>query len=169
MTHRFGAAFGCLGVVLLAGCDQADGHHASPGSDSDPQRTVALAAAHREQQTVTGTFLVATYRPDAGDIAQTNTGHRCTRGHTLEVRLLWKDDANFDHGGIVGGPPDGPHKALLLTVNVPSGDICLIGASYADDDPEPGEIYLYGPRKDLVGPAESAASLPVSGVTGPAR
>jgi hypothetical protein len=41
--------------------------------------------------------------------------------------------------------------------------------SYADDDPEPGEIYLFGPRKDLVGPAKSAASLPVSGVTGPTR
>jgi hypothetical protein len=113
---------------------------------------------------VTGTFLVATYRPDSGDVAQTNTGHRCLRGHTLFVRLLWRD-ANFTHGGIVGGPPDGPHKALLLTVNVPSGDICLVGASYVDDDPRPGEIYLYGPRKDLVGP--SGKSFPVSPVTAP--
>jgi hypothetical protein len=152
-------AVSCLGSALLAGCGQADGH-ASAGSSSDPQRAVALAAAHREQKTVTGTFLVATYRPDAGYIAQTNTGHRCTRGHTLEVRLLWKDDASFTHGGVVGAPPDGPHKALLLTVNVPSGDICVVGASYADDDPRPGEIYLYGPRQDLV--PSSTASFSVS-------
>lgn len=164
VTGRSAAAAGCLGVALLAGCGQANGH-ASPDSTSDPQRAVALAAAHTEQQTVTGTFLVATYRPAAGEIAQTNTGHRCTRGHTLLVRLLWKDDASFTHGGVIGAPPDGPHKALLLTVNVPSGDICLVGASYADDDPRPGEIYLYGPRKDLVPP--TGASFPVSPVTAP--
>jgi hypothetical protein len=117
---------------------------------SDPERAIALKAAHAQQQKVTGTFLVATYRPDAGEIAASNTGHLCTRGHTLLVRLLWKDDANFDHGGVPGGPPDGPHKAALLTVNVPSGDTCLVGASYAHDDPGPGEIYLYGPRQDLV-------------------
>lgn len=141
-----------FGLVLLLGVGAwaARAHHGSPEPPSDPDAALAWDAAHREQQKITGTFLVATYRPDAGTIAASNTGHRCTRGHTLMVRLLWKDDASFTHGGDPGGPPDGPHQALLLTVNVPSGDICLVGASYAHDDPQPGEIYLYGPRKDLV-------------------
>jgi hypothetical protein len=140
-----------IAVALGVGVWAARAHQGSPKPPSDPVAAVAWEAAHREQQQVTGTFLVATYRPDAGAIAASNTGHRCIRGHTLMVRLLWKDDASFTHGGVAGGePPDGPRKALLLTVNLPSGQICLVGASYAHDDPRPGEIYLYGPRQDLV-------------------
>jgi hypothetical protein len=150
VSRRLVAAAGCIVLVLLGGCGTGGGHDAPTGSPLDPERAVALKAAHREQQTITGTFLVATYQPDAGEIASSNTGHPCTPGHTLLIRLLWKDDASFVHGGTVGGPPDGRHKALLLTVNVPSGEICLVGASYAHDDPKPGEIYLYGSRKDLV-------------------
>lgn len=150
MSRRRVAAAGCA-AALLAGC----GHSVAagnPAQGSDEERAIALRAAHEEEKKVTGTFLVATYRPDAGAIAQSNTGHRCTAGHTLLVRLVWNKDASFDHGGAVGAPPDGPRKALELTVNVPSGQVCLIGASYSHVKPQPGEIYLYGPGRDLVTP-----------------
>jgi hypothetical protein len=150
VTRRLLVAGWCTVVALLGGCGHGGTGDKTTAPKSDPERAIALAAAHSRQQTVHGTFLVATYQPDAGAIAPTNTGHRCRRGHTLLVRLLWKDDASFVHGASTGDPPDGPHKALLLTVNVPSGEICLVGASYAHDDPKQGEIYLYGPRKDLV-------------------
>jgi hypothetical protein len=150
VSRRGVAAAGCA-AALLTGC-----HHSVAGSgaarSSDQERGIAQRVAHEQQEKVTGTFLVATYRPDAGDIAQSNTGHRCTAGHTLLVRLVWNKDAGFDHGGVVGAPPDGPRKALELTVNVPSGQVCLMGASYSHVRPRPGEIYLYGPRRDLVTP-----------------
>jgi hypothetical protein len=124
--------------------------HARTQRSPATENAGALKAAHQVQETVSGTFLVATYRPNAGEKGQSNTGHACTSGATVLVRLLWKDDANFDHLGSVGSPPDGPHKALLVTADAVTGVPCLISASYAHDDPQPGEIYLYGPRKDLV-------------------
>jgi hypothetical protein len=44
------------------------------------------------------------------------------------------------------------HQALIVTADATSGVPCQIGASYgsAAADPRPGELYLYGPRKDLV-------------------
>jgi hypothetical protein len=68
----------------------------------------------------------------------------------VEVRLVWKDDASFSHGGVPGGPPDGPRQALIVTADAVTGVPCLVGASYRDVKPRPGELYLYGPRKDLV-------------------
>ena len=136
-----------LAVVAGVSGRSAFGHH---GSTSDPERAAALTAAHQVQQGVHGTFLVATYRPDAGQQGQSNTGHDCTSGRTVLVRLVWKADANFVHGGADGAPPDGPRKALIVTADATTGTPCLVGASYADDDPRPGELYLYGPRKDLV-------------------
>jgi hypothetical protein len=117
---------------------------------ADTERAAAMKAAHSVQRTVTGTFLVATYRPDAGQHGPSNTGHPCTSGATVLVRLLWKDDASFDHGASAGR--DGHRKALLVTADAATGVPCLIGASYADDNLQPGEIYLYGPRRDLVSP-----------------
>lgn len=150
MTRRVALAIGACLVAVLVGVGgwAAFGHHRSA---SDPEHDAALEAAHQVQKTVTGTFLVATYRPDAGQRGQSNTGHRCTRGHTVLVRLVWKDDASFDHGGVPGAPPDGPRKALIVTADATTGTPCLIGASYSHVRPRPGEIYLYGPRKDLVG------------------
>jgi hypothetical protein len=124
--------------------------HARTHRSADTERAAALKAAHTVQRTITGTFLVATYRPDAGQRGPSNTGHPCTSGATVLVRLLWKNDASFDHGASAG--PDGPRKALLVTADAVTGVPCLIGASYAHDDPQPGEIYLYGPRRDLVSP-----------------
>lgn len=116
----------------------------------DAERAAALKAAHQVQATVHGTFLVATYRPNAGAHGPSNTGRSCF-GRTVLVRLVWKD-ADFDHGAGMAGHADEGHKALLVTADATSGTACLIGASYGVKaaNPKPGELYLYGPREDLI-------------------
>ena len=133
-------------ALLLTGCGAHGGDSPGTASGPDPERDAALKAAHQVERRVQGTFLVATYRPDAGDRRQSNTGHPCSR-RTVQVRLEWRG-ANFSHGGSTGDD----RQALVVTANVPTGQPCLIGASYGarSSDPTPGEIYLYGPRQDLV-------------------
>jgi hypothetical protein len=67
------------------------------------------------------------------------------------VRLVW-NGANFGHGAGMAGYANERHQALIVTADATSGVPCQIGASYgsAAADPRPGELYLYGPRKDLV-------------------
>jgi hypothetical protein len=136
-----------LGVVVIAVA--AAGVHvlaSSGAARQDPERAAAIKGARQVQKGVEGSFLVATYRPDAGMHGQSNTGHRCTH-RTVEVRLVWAR-ANFSHAGISGASD----QALVVTVNTPSGTPCLVAAQYgaAGADPKPGEIYLYGPDRDLV-------------------
>jgi hypothetical protein len=148
VTGRGVGASGVI-VLLLAGC----GAHRPAANDgantTDPMRATALKAARQLQATVHGQFLVATYRPNFGLRSSTNTGHPCV-GRTLQVRLLW-NGANFTHGASTGERGDDRHQALVATVIASSGVPCLVGADYGSgSDPRPGEIYLYGPRKDLV-------------------
>lgn len=111
------------------------------------ERAAAIKAARQVQATTHGTFWVATYRPNAGEHQQSNTGHSCF-GRTVLVRLLWKV-ASFGHGGD-GNGPDTP-QAALVTADATSGTVCFVSSSYGPGSvPTPGEIYLYGPRKDLV-------------------
>ena len=137
-------------VVLVAGC----GAHRSVAHDgastSDPERAAALKAARTAQATVPCKLLVATYKPNAGERGQSNTGHSCS-GRTVQVRLLW-NGASFNHGASTGESAKDQHQALVVTADATSGVPCLIGADYGAtaSDPRPGEIYLYGPRKDLV-------------------
>ena len=109
-----------------------------------------MKAARQVQATVHGKFLVATYRPNAGERRPSNTGHPCS-GRTVQVRLLW-NGASFNHGASTGEDANDRHQALVITADARSGVPCLIGADYGStaSDPESGEIYLYGPRKDLV-------------------
>ena len=79
-----------------------------------------MKAARKVQAAVHGKFLVATYRPN--------------------------------HGAGTGETAKDQHQALVVTADATSGVPCLIGADYGAkaSDPRHGEIYLYGPRKDLV-------------------
>ena len=93
---------------------------------------------------------MATYEPNAGASGPSNTG-RSSFGRTVLVRLVW-NGANFSHGAGMAGYDNGRHQAVVVTADATSGVPCLIGASYgsAAADPKPGELYLYGPRRDLV-------------------
>jgi hypothetical protein len=100
---------------------------------SPSEFTLASATARQAESTVTGTFIGATaYVAQGAD--------RCP----VHIRLVWKADANFVHGGVPGLPPDGPRKALLLSVDPQTGDVCGTSAKYRDVGAAAGETLLYG-------------------------
>lgn len=74
------------------------------------------------------------------------TGTRCRARHVLTVRVVWKADANFVHGGVPGAPPDGPLKGALIYVDPSTKHICAQGATYRSLGARPDERLLYGSR-----------------------
>jgi hypothetical protein len=128
-------------VVLLAGC----GVHRSVAHDgastSDPDRAAVMKAARKVQATVHGKFLVATYRPNAGERGPSNTGHRCS-GRTMQVRLLW-NGASFNHGASTGEDAGDQHQALVITADAEDPHL-LAG---------PGQDLIQWPLTVQIGPA----------------
>jgi hypothetical protein len=61
----------------------------------------------------------------------------------LNIRLVWKADANFAHSHLPG-IPDGPRKDLLMTVDQKTHHICETGAGYRNVGAAAGETLLYG-------------------------
>ena len=61
----------------------------------------------------------------------------------LNIRLVWKADANFTHSQLPG-IPDGPRKDLLMTVDQRTHHICETGAGYRNVGAAAGEMLLYG-------------------------
>jgi hypothetical protein len=136
-----------LAVAGLAGWAASGRDHATAhGRLSAQEYAAAITAAHQVQATVTGTFVSATAWAGHGRVRDSNTGHTCTSGHVVHVRLIWMAGASFTHGGIAGGGPrDGPRQALIVTADAGTGQPCLIGASYSHVAPGPDETFLYGP------------------------
>lgn len=133
-------------TVLVSGATET-----TPGStDTEADRTLstdefslAVRTAEEAQSKVTGTFVGATA------VARGTPGlgkQGCTDTRLIRIRIVWKADASFYHGGVPGGPPDGPRKAQLITINAATGDICRQGASYRNVGASSGETLLYGSR-----------------------
>jgi hypothetical protein len=150
---RTAAVTATIVVILAAGGGDAAAISTSRtdlvtryGSLTPREYAVATGAARTEQATVHGTFVSATAIEGREGLGRgpSNTGHNCTSGRVLTVRLIWLADAGFSHGGVPGAPPDGPRKALLLTTDATTGVVCLIGAQYSRVQPRPGETFLYG-------------------------
>jgi hypothetical protein len=105
---------------LAWGGDHAQAH----GTLSAPEYALAMAAAKDEQQGVTGTLVGATAIATGGHVGGYDVGHSCPDTRLLHVRVVWKADANFFHGGVRGGaPPDGPRKAAMLTIDAQTGKV----------------------------------------------
>jgi hypothetical protein len=153
VSRRAALALGILVVVGLAadawvalGRDTTAAPDAAHPRLTELEYTAAMKAAHQVQGTVKGTFVSATATAGPGRVRQSNTGHPCTSGRVVRVRLIWMAGASFMHGGFAGpGPPDGPRQALSVTADAATGQPCLIGASYSHVAPRPGETFLYGP------------------------
>ena len=110
------------------------------GNTPDPEwslsayeRSVAVRTAKEVQAGVKGTFIGATAIASNGRVPGWDSQHACGDGRLVRIRLVWKADANFVHSGVPGGPPDGPRKALLVTIDPVTGNmfsrVRLIGAS----------------------------------------
>lgn len=113
------------------------------GSLTPEERSLATAIAKRQQSKVIGTFIGATAFVTQGTPFDPDSDCDVDK-RFINIRLVWKADANFTHGGVPGGPPDGPRKDLLMTVDQRTHDICEIGAGYRNVGAAAGEALLYG-------------------------
>jgi hypothetical protein len=119
---------------------------AHPGDHQGPlttqERALTTARAKRQQRTVIGTFIGATAFVTQG--TPFDRGSDCdVDKRFLNIRLVWKADANFTHSHLPG-IPDGPRKDLLMTVDQRTHHICETGAGYRNVGPSAGETLLYG-------------------------
>lgn len=143
-----------VAVLALAGCqngdsdpvakDPAQRHSLEQGGLTDEEADLAVDAAQKVQATVTGTFIGATALAVPGPDSDAKSD--CPNTRLIRIRLVWNADANFNHSGPEGEPPDGPRKALLLTMDAAIGEVCQQGAAYRDVDPPAEETLLYGKR-----------------------
>lgn len=115
-------------------------HH---GSLTAQERSAATAIAKREQSKVIGTFIGATAFITRG--TPFDQGSDCDRNKRfLNIRLVWKADANFTHSHVPNSPPDGPRKDLLMTVDQRTHALCRTGAGYRNVGAAESETLLYG-------------------------
>jgi hypothetical protein len=92
---------------------------------------------------VTGTLIGATGFVTRG--TPRDRGSDCdVNKRFLNVRLVWKADANFSHGSVDNVPPDGPRKEFLVTVNQGNLEVCEAEARYRNVGADAGETLLYG-------------------------
>ncbi len=139
-------------LPLLAACSSAHPPDAAPGSGgtslSQGEVAKADAVAHRviEDQgaTVSGASVLA--RP--GRVADSDTGHPCTSGRELRIKLI----GTFPHTVTTGHPvppgspaPDFTVRAMIVTADAESGRACLIGVQTGERgkvEPLPGGTIL---------------------------
>ena len=106
--------------------------------------TVARGVIADQGATVTSASVIA--RP--GTVEDSNTGHPCTSGRLLQVKLIG-DFPNIDttgHPADPGSPPpDFTVRAMIVTADAESGRACLLGVQTAENGeptPTPGSTIL---------------------------
>lgn len=160
MQLRAVVAVGAL--ICLVGCGhRADESAPKRGSTRSPtahlsvqqgsltadERSLATTIAEHQQRKVIGTFIGATAFATHG--TPFDPGSACdVDKRFVNIRLVWKADANFTHSHPPNSPPDGPRKDLLMTVDPRTGHICETGAGYRDVGAAATETLLYGQWPD---------------------
>lgn len=130
-------------LALLAACGSggASGSPTRHGSLSAHEFAVATRIARSEADREAKTITSATATAAEGTLRDSNTGHPCTSGRLLQIKLL--GTFNTDTAGVPGG--SGPVTELDITADPDSGRACLISV-----------------RTDTILPDADAAVLPVS-------
>ena len=130
-------------LPLLAACSSIEMPHAAPHSSgrSLSQDEVAKAEAVARQVTADQGASVSSASVIArtGKVRDSNTGHPCTSGRELQIKLI----GNFPHTVTTGHPvppgspvPDFTVRAVIITADAVSGRACLIGVQTG----ESGEV-----------------------------
>jgi hypothetical protein len=123
------------------------GFAAGPAALTGHERSLAATIAERQERKVTGTFIGATAFATQG--TPFDQGSACDPDKRfIKIRLVWKSDASFVHADAPDSPPDGPRKALVLTVDPANGHVCEMGASYRNVGADESETLLYGQWPD---------------------
>lgn len=111
---------------------------------------VARQAIADQGATVSGAYVMER----SGKIRDSNTGHRCTSGHELQIKLIGKfpHTVTTGHPVLPGSPtPDFTVRAMIITADAESGLACLIGVQTGEDG---------GPK-----PLTGGTTLPLTGGT----
>jgi hypothetical protein len=139
-THSRGEQTAPMTAPSRSPSAHPDHHH---GALTAQERSLATAIAKREQRKVIGTFIGATAFFTQG--TPFDRGSDCgVDKRFLNIRLVWKADANFTHSHKPNSPPDGPRKELLMTVDQRTHDLCETGARYRNVAAAADETLLYG-------------------------
>lgn len=118
----------------------------NPVSASELAKAVALAREeiHSQRATISS----ATVTASSGKMLDANTGHPCTSGRLLNIKLI----GSFPHTVTTGhdvrpgeSSPDFTVRAVLITADARSGLACLIGVQTGErgqPEPEPNATVL---------------------------
>lgn len=134
-----------VALPLLAACSSAQTPYAAPngGGTSLSHHEIAKADAV-VRQTIKGqgaSVSSATVIERPGKVKDSNTGHPCTSGRELQIKLIGK----FPHTVTTGHPvppgsptPDFTVRAMIVTADAKSGLVCLIGVQTGENgEPRP--------------------------------
>jgi hypothetical protein len=96
---------------------------------SHDELTTAEAVAREALADQGATVSSATVAERPGKVKNSNTGHPCTSGRELQIKLI----GTFPHTGTTGSPvpsggpaPDSTVRAVIITADAQSGLACLI-------------------------------------------
>jgi hypothetical protein len=122
-------------------------HDADHGSLSQQDFETAKRVALREAEESARSVASATATRSAGTVTDSNTGHQCTSGAVLNIRLIGA--FNIVHGFVpagvdrsAGAPNDDVH-GVLITADPDSGQMCLISVQTGQIQPDPGATVLF--------------------------
>ena len=125
-------------LPLLAACSSAATPYAtseSGGPSLSPAEVAKAEAVARQviaDQRASGSSASVIARP--GPVKDSNTGHPCTSGRELQIKLIGKfpHTVTTGHPVLPGNPaPDFTVRAMTIIADAESGRACLIGVQTA--------------------------------------
>jgi len=150
VVHPFLAVI--VALPLVAACSSATTPHATPESTgiSLSQDEVAKAEAVARQVIADQGASVsnASVMARQGKVKDSNTGHPCTSGRELQIKLIGEFPHTVTTGHAVppgSSAPDFTVRAVIITADAESGRACLIGVQTAENgeiQPLPGGTTL---------------------------
>jgi hypothetical protein len=144
-----------VALPLLAACFSAQATQAASDGGGSPLSQVEIAKAEAVARRVIAeqgaSVSNATVIERPGKVKDSNTGHPCTSGRELQIKLIGK----FPHTVTTGHPvppgsptPDFTVRAMIITADAESGLECLIGVQTGENG---GPKPLVGGTTLLVG------------------
>ena len=108
--------------------------------DDETAKAIALREARQSAKSVTS----ATATRSAGRVVDSNTGHACTSGSVLHIRLIGSFTIGIATAGVARptAPSNDDVHAVLITADPDSGRVCLISVRTGAVRPDPGATRL---------------------------
>lgn len=132
-------------VRQLTPLPEASPATARSARDVETAKNIALREAERSARSVTS----ATATRSAGTVINSDTGHKCTSGSILHIKLI--GTFNIATGGHAvprgsANPDDSEVHGVLITADPDTAQTCLIGVRTGNPEPDPGATVLFTNR-----------------------